>query len=385
MSLPQSSATAHSTGQGSIPIQTSASGGSSLPMNTLLNISVVDSYSTVITDQSTGIRQQSSHQQSNVGSGLFGERSSYLGSYRSPGFQTPAFQSPLFQVPVFSIKGQTIQVPRITPEMLHQRFSEIEHAMATLVERFEDAFQRLIDHNANTRSAALSRSMTSGVNTATGVASSDCHQSPTFSPQYGTLVMMLGTSWGQQLPYQRFQASWLVTPGMQQVGNATNNTVARNAQETNQFQLQNAAFPQQVFPMQHQQGSAVVLSQLSGQEGAPRLTYIPQRTADVGVQGTAGVTINQGPVGTGNNQGATSENARQAGQHVQATNDRRFILYHNRVPGNNIAAANLDDPHISQGSGVVVADPQIVPPHQTFEENREEQQWMEYEANKILN
>ncbi|CAI9106461.1 OLC1v1005622C1 [Oldenlandia corymbosa var. corymbosa] len=164
MSLPQSSATTHSAGQSSIPIQTFASGGSFLPMNMLPNISAVDSYSTVTTDQPTGIQQQSSQQQSNVGSGLFGERSSYLGSYRSQGLQTPAFQSLLFQAP------------------------------------------------------------------------------------------------------------WPVTPGMQQVGNATNNTVARNAQEANQFQLQNAAFPQQVLPMQHRQGSAVVLSQLSGPEGVPRLT-----------------------------------------------------------------------------------------------------------------
>ncbi|CAI9098829.1 OLC1v1035549C1 [Oldenlandia corymbosa var. corymbosa] len=412
-------------------------------MNTLPNISVVDFYSTEITYQSTGIRKQSSQQQSNVGSGLFGERLSYLGSYRSPEFQTPAFQSPLFQVPVFSIQGQTSQVPGITPEMLHQRFSEIEHAMATQVERFEDTFQRLIDHNSNTGSAALSRSMTPGVNTATGAASSDVppvsmvnnplyhaifqtsatdtpvqnlgagpsnngshnaalqgiqswyypvvpsqpafvsppgnftfdgRQLPPLSPQYGTPVMILGMSWGQQLPYQRFQAQWPVTPGMQQVGNATNNTLARNAQETNQFQLQNAAFPQQVLPMQHQQGSVVVLSQLNGQEGAPRLMYIPLGTAGVGVQGTAGVTINQGHDGTGNNQGVVSENARRAGQHVQATNDHRFILYQNRVPGNNTAAGNLDDPHIPQGSGVVVADPQIAPPHQTLEENREEQQ-----------
>ncbi|CAI9109407.1 OLC1v1009223C1 [Oldenlandia corymbosa var. corymbosa] len=196
---------------------------------------------------------------------------------------------------------------------------------------------------------------------------------PPLSPQYGTPVMMLGTSWGQQSPYQGVQAPWPVTPGMQQVGNETNNTVARNAQETNQLQLQNTTFPQQVLPMQHQQGSAVVLSQLSGQEGVPRLTYIPQGTADVGDKGTAGVTINQGPVGTGNNQGVVGENASQPGQHVHATNDRRFILYQNRVPGNNTAGANLDDPHIPQGSGVVVADPQIVSPHQTLEENREEQ------------
>ncbi|CAI9090454.1 OLC1v1025231C1 [Oldenlandia corymbosa var. corymbosa] len=87
--------------------------------------------------------------------------------------------------------------------------------------------------------------------------------------------MTLGTSWGQQSPYQGFQASWPVTPGMQQVGNATNNTVARNVKETNQFQLQNAAFPQQVLPMQHQQGSAVVLSQLSGQERVSRVTHNP--------------------------------------------------------------------------------------------------------------
>ncbi|CAI9094941.1 OLC1v1030779C1 [Oldenlandia corymbosa var. corymbosa] len=295
MSLPQSSATAHSAGQGSIPNQTSASGWSSLPMNTLPNISTVDSYSTVITDQSTGIGRQSSQQQSNVG-------------------------------------------------------SKIEHVVATQVERFENAFQRLTDHNANRGSAGPSRSMTSGVNTATGAASSevppvsmpafvsppgnftfDGQQLPPLSPQYGTPVMRLGTSWGQQSPYQGFQAPWPVTPGMQQ----------------------------QVLPMQHQQGSTAVLSQLSGQEGVPRLTYIPQGITDVGVQGAAGVTINQGPVGTGNNQGAVGKNARQAGQHVQATNDRRFILYHNRVSGNNTAAANLDDPHIPQGSGVVVADPQI--------------------------
>ncbi|CAI9094888.1 OLC1v1030712C1 [Oldenlandia corymbosa var. corymbosa] len=314
MSLPQSSATAHSTGHSSIPIQAFASGGSSLAINTLLNISAVDSYSILTTNQSTVIRQQSSQQQSNVG-------------------------------------------------------SEIEHAMATQVEHFEDAFQRLIGHNTNIASCTLSRSMTSGVNTAATVAVSlevppvsmvnnplyhaifqdirneysvrnlerdqvmwnsqgnftfDGRQLPPLSPPYGTPVMMLGTSWGQQLPYQRFQAPWPVTPGMQE----------------------------QVLPMQHRKGSAVVPSQLSGQEGAPRLTYIPQGTTDVGVQATAGVTINQGPVGTGNNQGAVIENARQTGQHV---------------------------------SGIVVADPQIVPPHQTLEENREEQQWMEYEANQILN
>ncbi|CAI9108258.1 OLC1v1007821C1 [Oldenlandia corymbosa var. corymbosa] len=185
--------------------------------------------------------------------------------------------------------------------------------------------------------------MTSGVNTATEVASSE-------------------------------------VPQVSMVGDATSNTVASNAQETNQFQLQNATFPQQVLPMQHQQGLAVVLRQLSGQEDVPRLTYIPQGTTEVGVQGTMSVTINKGPVGTGINQGAVGENARQAGQQIQATNDRPFILYQNRVPGNNTAAANLDNPHIPQGSGVVVADPQIVLPHHTLEENREEQQWMEYEA-----
>ncbi|CAI9115258.1 OLC1v1016111C1 [Oldenlandia corymbosa var. corymbosa] len=146
-------------------------------------------------------------------------------------------------------------------------------------------------------------------------------QLPPLSPQYGAPVMMLGTSWRQQLPYQRFQAPWPVTPGMQQVGNATNNTVGRNAQEANQFQLQNVAFPQQVLPMQHRKGSAVIPSQLSGQEGAPRLTHIPQGTSEI--------------------------------------------------------ATNLDDSHVPQGFGIVVPDPQIVPPHQSLEENREEQQWME--------
>ncbi|CAI9117354.1 OLC1v1018731C1 [Oldenlandia corymbosa var. corymbosa] len=280
MSLPQSSATAHSSGQGSIPNQTSASDGSSLPMNTLPNISVVDSYS--ITSATDTPVQNLGAGPSNNGShntALQGIKSWYYPVVSSQ----PAFVSPPGN---FTFGGR---------------------------------------------------------------------QLPPLSPQYGTPVMMLGTSWGQQSPYQGFQAPWPVNLGMQQVGNATNNTVARNAQETNQFQLQNAAFPQQVLPMQHQQGSVVVLSQLSGQEGVPRLTYIPQGTTDVGVQGTAGVTINQGPVGTGNNQGAIGENARQAGQHVQATNDRHFILYQNRVPGNNTVAANLDDPHIPQGSGVVVA------------------------------
>ncbi|CAI9105926.1 OLC1v1004963C1 [Oldenlandia corymbosa var. corymbosa] len=274
MSLPQSSVIADSTGQSSIPIQTFASGGSSLPMNTLPNISVVDSYSTVTTDQSTRIcfqtfrrwiPMQSSQQQSNVGSGLFGERSGFLRNRACYGYTSGAF---------------------------------------------EDAFQRLIDHNENTGSATLSRSMTSGFNTATGAVSSevppvsmvnnplhhaifqtsatdtpvqnlgvgsgnsgshnaalqgiqswyylvvpsqpafvsppgnftfDGRQLPPLSPQYGTPVMMLGTSWGQQLPYQRFQVPWLVTLGMQQVGNATNNTVARNAQGANKFQLQNVA------------------------------------------------------------------------------------------------------------------------------------------------
>ncbi|CAI9114743.1 OLC1v1015531C1 [Oldenlandia corymbosa var. corymbosa] len=110
MLMPQSSTAAtQSAGQVSMPIQTSASGGSSLPMNTLPNISAVDSFSTVKTDQSTGIGRQSSHQQSNVGSSLFGKRSSYLESYRSPGFQTPSFQSSLFQVPVFHSQGQADQ------------------------------------------------------------------------------------------------------------------------------------------------------------------------------------------------------------------------------------------------------------------------------------
>ncbi|CAI9115252.1 OLC1v1016105C1 [Oldenlandia corymbosa var. corymbosa] len=161
--------------------------------------------------------------------------------------------------------------------------------------------------------------------------------------------------------------------------------------EANQFQLENAAFPQQVSTMQHRQGSAVVPSQLSGQEGALRLTYIPQGTTDVGVQGTAGVTINQGPVGTGNNQGAIIENARQAGQHVQATNDRRFILYQNRVAGNNTATTNLDDSHIPQGSGIVVADSQIVDlGHKVREEpyaaaNDNQQQNFETSVDHILN
>ncbi|CAI9117250.1 OLC1v1018599C1 [Oldenlandia corymbosa var. corymbosa] len=158
--------------------------------------------------------------------------------------------------------------------------------------------------------AGPSRSMMSEVNTATRAASSEVPPvSMVNNPLYHAI----------------FQTSATDTP----VKNATNNTVARNAQETNQFQLQNATFPQQVLPMQYQQGSAVVLSQLSGQEGVPRLTYIPQGTANVGVQGTVGVTINQGPVGTGNNQGAVGENARHAGQHAQATNDRRSILYQN--------------------------------------------------------
>ncbi|CAI9101954.1 OLC1v1000128C1 [Oldenlandia corymbosa var. corymbosa] len=64
-------------------------------------------------------------------------------------------------------------------------------------------------------------------------------------------------------------------------------------------------------------------------------------------------------------------------------------MYQNRVappvPGGTTATANLADPHVPQGSGVVVANRQIVLLHLTLEENREEQQLMEYEANQILN
>ncbi|CAI9106513.1 OLC1v1005691C1 [Oldenlandia corymbosa var. corymbosa] len=170
MSMPQSSTTMQSAGQVSMPIQTSAPSGSSLPMNTAPHISAIDSYSTVITDQSTGIGRQSNQQQSNAGSSLFGERSSFLGSYGSPDFQTPSFQSPLFQVPVFHNQGQVDQVPPMTLEMMHQRFTAIEHTMAGQVERFENAFPRLINRSANSGGAGSSGSAVTGSNTATGTA-----------------------------------------------------------------------------------------------------------------------------------------------------------------------------------------------------------------------
>ncbi|CAI9099372.1 OLC1v1036179C1 [Oldenlandia corymbosa var. corymbosa] len=439
-------------------------------MNMLPNILAVDSYSTVITYQSTGRGRQSSQQQSNVESSLFGERSSYLESYRTPGFQTPAFQSPFFQVPVFSSQGQTRQVPVITPEMLHQRFSEIEHTVATQVEHFENAFQRLTDHNANTGSVGPSRSMTSGVNTATGATSSevppvsmvnnplyhaifqtsatdtpvqnlgaglsnngshnaalqgilswyypvvpsqptfvsppgnftfDGRQLPPLSPQYGTPVMMLGTSWGQQSPYQGFQVCDENHVAIHGDSPSEGNELVLHSSfgmpsllcrpiKEERMDLDYLCDRELVQESYDQDDENVInfgvqtkgddeLMEISAQE------YQGSLTLDVGVLGTAGVTINQGPVGMGNNEGTVGENARQARQHVQTTNDCCFIFYQNRVPRNNTAAANLDDPHIPQGSGVVVVDPQIVLPHQTLEENREEQQWMEYEANQILN
>ncbi|CAI9094878.1 OLC1v1030702C1 [Oldenlandia corymbosa var. corymbosa] len=225
--------------------------------------------------------------------------------------------------------------------MLHQRFSNIEHAMATQVEYFEDAFQRLIDHNTNTRSVTLSRSVTSGVNTATGAVRSEV---PPVSMVNNSLYHAIFQTSATDTPLQNLRAR-PITSIVSSIWHTSDDA----------WNVMGTTIAQSKVPgaMAGDSGNAAaaILSHLSGPEGAPRLTYIPQGTEDVDVQETAGVTVNQGPVGTGNNQGAIIENARQAGQHVQATNDRHFILYQNRVPRNNTAATNLDDSHIPQGSG----------------------------------
>ncbi|CAI9099616.1 OLC1v1036466C1 [Oldenlandia corymbosa var. corymbosa] len=228
MTLLQSLTTAHLARQGSMPIQTFALGGSSLPFP---NILAVDSYSIVITDQYTGIGRQSSQQQSNVGSSLFGERSSYFGSYRSPGFQTPAFVPP------------------------------------------------------------------------PGNFTFDGRQLPPLSPQYGmpmTAIALLG------IP----------------------NTMASESRNLTEHRVSTAASTKVTSARVNNGLTSVNWTRRSAQNSIWTI-------GDVGIRCTE----------------------RQAGQNVQGTNDRRIILYQNRVPRNNNAAANLTDLHIHQGSGIVVADP----------------------------
>ncbi|CAI9095154.1 OLC1v1031033C1 [Oldenlandia corymbosa var. corymbosa] len=322
ISLPQSSTAAHSAGQGSMPIHTSALGGSSLP---LPNISAVDSYSTVITDQSSGIGRQSSQQQLNVGSSLFRERSSHFGSYRSPRSQTP------------------------------------EHAIAAQVERFENAFQRLIDHSTNTGAIGPSGSAASETGTATGTTNSEISpvnmvNNPLYNAIFQTsasVTLVQNATAGTSINGVQ-NISRAVSQGLQSLIYPVVPSQPTFVPPPGNFTFDGPAeytFQQQPPPRQHQQGSTMVSPHLIGQDGVPRIAL------ELG----------------------------QASQNVQGTNDRRFILYQNRVPGNNTAAVNLTDPHIPQASGVVVADPQIVPPHITLEDNREEQQWMAYEANQILN
>ncbi|CAI9109215.1 OLC1v1008991C1 [Oldenlandia corymbosa var. corymbosa] len=259
------------------------------------------------------------------------------------GFQTPGIQSPLFQVPVFQNQGQTDQVPLVTPEMVHQRFASVEHTMAAQVEQFENAFQRLIDHSANTGGAGSSGSAVRRSNTTTGTARVEL-------------------------------------PPVDMVNNPLYNAI---------FQPSATEIPVQHTGKESRNNGLQTVSNAARQGTHSWITYGPQGTLEPGLQGSSGAGTNQGYTGAGSNQGHAVESLGEAGQKAQGSNDCRFILYQNRVvlpmSGNNNASANLADSHIRQGSDVVVANPHIAPPHPTVEENRKEQQWMENEGNHILN
>ncbi|CAI9114265.1 OLC1v1014944C1 [Oldenlandia corymbosa var. corymbosa] len=258
MSMPQVSAAVPSVGQVSMPIQTSASNGSYVPISTPIRVSAVDSYSTV--------------------------------SYSR--ISKPDVP------PVFHNQGRMDQTPPMTPELTHQRFMALEQQLVTHTTRFEQALLVISQQNVSSDSGSL------GVNALTAL------------------------------------------------GTATGNDPMRD-----------------IIPRQN-----------TRQENVSRTMQGVQRNQRL---------LLQGPTGSGSNQGTLVENTERAGQNVQGNNDCHFILYQNRATlpisrGNN-AGANFIDPHIPQGLGIVVSNQNVVPPHPTLEENREEQQWMEYKANQILN
>ncbi|CAI9114813.1 OLC1v1015619C1 [Oldenlandia corymbosa var. corymbosa] len=213
------------------------------------------------------------------------------------------------------------QTPPMTLGMIHQRFMAIEHNMVAQVERFENAFQRITDQSANSGGAGSSGSTVTGNSKATGTAHVEVplvnmvnnplynvifQPSATDTPYNGHL-MILGTPWWQHMPYQGYQVPWPTSPKTQHSGTATGSNVARNAPATNQSQLQNTAFQHQTPPVQDQQGSKMVLPQVTEQESVPRITYGPQGTSGPGLQGLTGAGTNQGPTGVGINQGPAIE------------------------------------------------------------------------------
>ncbi|CAI9108325.1 OLC1v1007895C1 [Oldenlandia corymbosa var. corymbosa] len=188
----------------------------------------------------------------------------------------------------------------MTPEMMHQRFMELEHHIATQVARFEHALQMISDQNMNSGNTCASGSMVRGNSTATGT-----------TPAEVPPVNMINNP----LYNAVFQTSATDTP-VQNTRTGANNNRLQIVANMAGHGLHSWYYP-------------IVLSQ-------PALILPP-----------------------------------------------RNFTYDGLSAGTS-AATNLDDPYIPQGSGVVV-NPQIVPLHQTLEENIEEQQWMEYEANQILN
>ncbi|CAI9105928.1 OLC1v1004965C1 [Oldenlandia corymbosa var. corymbosa] len=277
------------------------------------------------------------------------------------------------------------QITPMTPEITHQRFLAIEHHMAAQEEQFGNAIQRMSKQYMNSRNVSARGSTIEGNDTATGAAhvevtsghglsswyyplvssqpafispsgnfTFDGRQLPPLSAQYSGPIMMLRIPWGQQVPYQNYHVA---SPETQHLGVVTKNDVARNAQTTNQGQWQNTTF-QIPPPVQTQQGPTMVPPQVIAQEDVPRITHGPQ--------GTLGPFL-QGPIGAGTNQGPTFENPERAGQNVQGSNDRLFIMYQDRAaPPVSIGATmttNLADAHIPQGSIVVIANPKIAAGH----------------------
>ncbi|CAI9105961.1 OLC1v1004998C1 [Oldenlandia corymbosa var. corymbosa] len=402
--MPQTSTAIPSAGQVSTPIQTSTPSGSVLPMSTFPHISVIHSFSTVITDQSFGIGRQSNQQQSTAGSSIFGERSSFLEFYKSPGFQTLGFQSPQFQTPVFHNQGQTDQTPLMTPETTQQRFMALEHHVAIQVAQFEQALQ-MIKQRVNSGSASASESTMVGNNTPTrttqgGVSPVNMVNNPSYNAIFqpfvaDTLVQHASSgpsnngsqiaarmsghrlqSWYYPvipsqpafiLPQGNFMFDGRQLPPLSAPYNGQAMVLGTPFGHIPHQNYQNTVIQHQPLPVQNQQGPTMVPVQVIGQETVPRITVGQQKILGSSRQGPAGAGINQGP---------TIETPERTGQNVQGSNDRRFIMYQNRaVPpalGNNSATANLADPHVPQGSSVVVANPQIVPTHPTVEENREE-------------
>ncbi|CAI9108497.1 OLC1v1008096C1 [Oldenlandia corymbosa var. corymbosa] len=121
MSMPQSSTPIQSVGQVSTPIQTSASGGSSVPMSTPVRVLAIESYSTAVTDQSTDFEWQSNQQWFTMY--ILGQ------AFLAKGL---AFWDLL--------GAQVEQTPPTTPEFTQQRFMALEQqlaAQATTTARLE--------------------------------------------------------------------------------------------------------------------------------------------------------------------------------------------------------------------------------------------------------